>query len=288
MSENKEAATLSPEEQRLRGVAEAPKPEVMPEEPVLDAPKVEAEPENETETPSETGGEAEGQPDDKPKPNSLKYWKQRAREEKRAREAAEREVLLAQLRSEPKAAEPQVTEAPKGKPKLDDFASFDEYQEALTEWKVDQRLAARQKEQTEAQQKTAQQRYEAELQQRFRDSADEAREKYDDFDEVVGNPSLKVTKAVAHLVGETDNPGEVSYFLAKNPGEVKRLNGLSPAKAAVELGKLEARLASKSAVTKAPPPPAKAGGKSSVPKPNNAYSGDEWYAKRMAEIRRKA
>jgi hypothetical protein len=276
MSQENEAATLSPEEQRLRGVAEAPKPEVIPEPQTAEAPKAEPA-ETDTETPSESGGEADGQPDRKTKPNSLKYWKQRARE------AEEREARLAQYKEPPKAAEPPA--APQGKPKLDDFPSYDDYQEALTEWKVDQRLQAKQDEARKHQQTTAQHRYQQDLRAKFMESSDKARERYDDFDDVVGSPSLRVTEQVAMLVGETDDPGEVSYFLAKNPDEVKRLNGLSPARVAIELGRIETRISTKPVnVTKAPPPPAKATGKGAASKPNNAYTPAEWMAKRAAEF----
>jgi hypothetical protein len=279
MSNENQAATLSPEEQRLRG-AEA-KPEVIPEEPVLDAPKAEVKADDKE---ADSAPEGETSDDDaprKPRRNDLKYWKQRARE------AEEREAsLVRQTREEPKAT--VKTEAPQGKPKLEDFASFDDFQEALIDYKADQKWEAKQREAVEKQTKTVQQRYEAELRSKFLESADKARDKYDDFDEVISSPTLKVTQQVAMLVGETDDPGEVSYYLARNPDEAKRLNSLPPARAAVELGKIEAKIASKPvSVTKAPPPPSTARGKSGVSKPNNAYTADEWYAKRMAEFKRK-
>jgi hypothetical protein len=71
----------------------------------------------------------------------------------------------------------------------------------------------------------------------------------------------------------------VTYFLAKNLKEARRISILSPRKRAVELGKIEAKLNTKPVkpISKAPPPINPVDGKaapSGVPDP--AKNPEEW------------
>ena len=147
-----------------------------------------------------------------------------------------RELALREKKAEQPKAEPaaQSTE----KPKLDDFASYEEYTEALTDWKVEQKLSSRseaeKKAQAEAERQTAMQ-YHGTREAAFRES-------HPDYDQVAGNPRLPITEAMAEAAFTSEKGPELLYHLGKNPQEAARIAALSPYQAAMEL-RLEARLA---------------------------------------------
>lgn len=75
-----------------------------------------------------------------------------------------------------------------------------------------------------------------------------------DFAKVVGESQLDVTN-IREAIMESARGPELAYHLATNPDLAKRLNEMSPLKAALELGKLETQLtAPVKAASKAPPP----------------------------------
>lgn len=144
------------------------------------------------------------------------------------------------------------------RPKQTDFATHDEYIEALVDWKSDQKLqAARQKDRDEAVKtefKTKITTHEARVQS-FRDA-------HDDFDEALTNVAgIHITMAVQDSIIESDVGPQMMYALANDPKEFKRICSLPPLAAAREMGKLEAKFSkpvSKSSnetkTTKAPKP----------------------------------
>lgn len=203
--------------------------------------------------------------------------RQRGRAE-RERDQALQELERARAQSQAKES-PSPTDA---KPQLSDYGSYDDYQEKLTEWKVDQRLKARETEVKQSQQQQRVQTLQAERKEHFQASCEEAREKYDDFDDVVFSDENRMPNWVGGLIADTDNPGEVAYHLAQNPKEAKRIFSLRPEKAALELGRLEVKLnAPKPKLTSSAPPPAStpAGGGRAVQKPAAKMTPDELYAK---------
>jgi hypothetical protein len=76
------------------------------------------------------------------------------------------------------------------------------------------------------------------IEEKFEDS----RELHDDFDEKVTNPSLAFTNDLLKMINESDEAGEVAYYLANNPKETKRIAQLSQGKMAIEIGKIELKL----------------------------------------------
>ena len=98
---------------------------------------------------------------------------------------------------------------------------------------------------------------------------DKAREKYPDFDDLVIKSDTPFTETIIMALGETENPGEVAYQLAKNPMEVYKLARLSPAKQFVAIGKLDAKVSSGTTETKQPKPKS-----SKAPKPINTVGGN--------------
>lgn len=147
------------------------------------------------------------------------------------------------------ATPPEPTRA---KPVEDDFPTFTEYMEALTDWKLEQttvQTEARVMKRLEAEREAAaRQQWEA---QRARDlSAAEAayheriakaKEQYADYNDVLETAkSLPVTPEIQLVIQNSPVGVDLGYHLMKNPGELDRINRLPPAAQFIELGKLEA------------------------------------------------
>ena len=112
------------------------------------------------------------------------------------------------------------------------------------------------------------------INEKFEDS----REKYSDFDEKVTNPSLPLTNDLLKAINESDEAGEVAYYLASNPAEAKRLSQLSLGKMAIEVGKIELKLSQ-------PEPQAKPIAKKTTvtPEPINPVGGANGLPRSIAE-----
>ena len=131
-------------------------------------------------------------------------------------------------------AEQQAKQQPVAPPPApDDFENAQAYAEALAEQKAQELLARREA----AKQQAA-------LLDSYKDREEEARERYDDFEQVAYNPNLPVTDYMAQAIQASDIGPEVIYHLGSNPKEAQRIANLPPILQAKEIGKLEAKLAS--------------------------------------------
>ena len=120
---------------------------------------------------------------------------------------------------------------PKDIPPADSFESPEAYAEALAAKKAEELLAQRET-----------QRRQAEVLEAYQDREEQAREKYDDFEQVAYNPSLRITNVMAETIQASDVGPDVAYYLGSNPKEADRISRLSPFLQAKEIGKIEARL----------------------------------------------
>ena len=131
-------------------------------------------------------------------------------------------------------------------PPIENFESPDAYAEALAVRKAEEMIAQRefQKQQTA-------------VNEAYHDREEEARAKYDDFEQVAYNPQLRVTDAMAETIKASDMGPDLAYWLGSNPKEADRISRLSPLLQAREIGKIEAKLGSSPLVkptTSAPAP----------------------------------
>lgn len=111
-----------------------------------------------------------------------------------------------------------------------------------------------------------------------------------DFAQVTSaNADVEVAPHVAASIMQgVDNPAVVLYHLAKNPGEVAKLNQMPPAKVAARLGAIEANASRPPAISNAPKPGVPVAAKGNVPAElHDDMSMDEFMAKRNAQ-RKKA
>lgn len=132
-----------------------------------------------------------------------------------------------------KQAEVQARQSvPKEVPSADQFESFEAYAEALAVKKAEELLAQREF-----------QKQQAAIEDAYADREEEARNKYDDFEQVAYNPKLRVTDVMAETIKASDIGPDLAYWLGSNPKESERISHLSPLLQAREIGKIEATLA---------------------------------------------
>lgn len=127
----------------------------------------------------------------------------------------------------------------------EDFASSDDYAEALAERKAEELLARREAA-----------RQQAELLEAYHEREEAARDKYDDFEQVAYNQSLPVTEVMAQSIQASDIGPDVLYHLGSNPKEAARIAKLPAILQAKEIGKIEASLSSNPPVRKTSTAPA--------------------------------
>lgn len=178
-------------------------------------------------------------------------------------------------------ATPAVPPVPREVPPADQFESVEAYAQALAE-----KRAAELVQQREVQQQQAQ------VLESHRDREEAAREKYDDYEDVVYNPKLPITPIMAQTIQASDMGPDVAYYLGTNPKEAERIARMPAIAQAKEIGKLEAKIASGPPVkktTSAPSPisPVSARSASSTldttdPRAAKQMSASEWIAAERA------
>jgi len=168
-------------------------------------------------------------------------------------------------------------------PPVDQFDSVDAYAEAKAIKLIEQREIQKQQ---------------AEILEKYHDREEEARSKYDDFEQVAYNPTLKITTVMAQAVQASDVGPDVAYYLGSNPKEADRISRLSPILQAKEIGRIEAKIATDVPVkrtTSAPAPispvTARTSGNPSYdttdPRSTKTMSTSEWIeAERQRQIKK--
>ena len=180
--------------------------------------------------------------------------RERAKTERRAErigyERAMREAAERQLRelTAPKDAPRQPAE---GKPTPEQFKTYDEFTEALADWKVEQRFRERGKQQEQEQQQRV---AESERIEAVKSLAP-ALERYPDFEEVALGDHVTVTPMMGRKILKMGAEGhDVLYYLGQNPRESERIARLDVLDQVEELSKLAAKLKPQPKATTAPPP----------------------------------
>ena len=128
---------------------------------------------------------------------------------------------------------------------VDQFESPEAYAEALAYQKAEELIAKREA----AKQQSA-------VLESYHDLEEEARSKYDDFEQVAYNPKLPVTNVMAETIQSSEIGPELAYYLGSNPKEAERISRMSPLSQAKEIGKIEAKLVSAPPVKKTTSAPA--------------------------------
>ena len=139
-----------------------------------------------------------------------------------------------------------VPAAPVAPPEADQFDSVEAYADALALQKAEELVRQR----DVKQQQTV-------LVEAYHDREEEARGRYNDFEQVAYNPNLPITAAMAETIQSSEVGPDIAYYLGINPKEADRISKLAPFVQAKELGRLEAKLLSEPSakrVSSAPDP----------------------------------
>ena len=186
--------------------------------------------------------------------------RQEAQREREAREALEAKVRELEAKSNP------VKETPKQEeePKPEQFSDMYEYQQALVDYRVDQRL-------NEEKRKTEQAKVEAQRQQvinTWANRVEAAKSEIPDFEAMVGSSDIAVSNEVRDAIFESEVGPKILYHLAENPEIAEKLQGMTLTRALATIGKLEAQFEKK-------PEPQKntVTAKSKAPAPINPIKG---------------
>ena len=243
------------------------------------------------------GDEGEGEEEDeapKPKKGKNGFTKRIAKLNARAERLEAENAELKRLAGVKPAAAAEETPAlpvdSNGKPvrpKLSDYPTYEAhedalavYEEALADWTFEDRT----KRQTAQAKQT-------EAAKAWEDRTEKIRVKHPDYNEKINAlqiPNTPAVPVVRDAIAESEVGPEILYHLAQHPDEAKRILTLSPVRAVVELGKLEAKLTppaaapkQKTKVTSAPDPVTPVGGKGTAsPKPLHEVDDFSEYEKR--------
>ena len=203
----------------------------------------------------------------------------------RARREAEREAAYWRSR-----ATPEKAPEPAAKPDVKNFEDYNEYVEALADWKADQKVSEALKARDTQTAKTAEERALEARERTFAERVTHAKSQIADFDQVVGAADVNVAQHVTDAILDSEKGAEMLYHLAKNPQEAERLSRMSVREADREIGRIEASLGKPAApVTKpasnapAPMRPASRGGSTVATTDPNKMSHEEYRAWRSSQ-----
>lgn len=203
-----------------------------------------------TDTESDAASEKATEPD-KPSPEQRKIARLAHKERENRREIAR---LTRALDDRPA----PVTDQPK-EPKIDDYDTIDEYVDA----KIKFHTAKPEPTEVKGEDTPRADQY---VQDSMNELFDTGADKYEDFEELVRSPDLKMTTIMADALFELDSEvqADIAYHLAKNPKEAARISRLSPMRQVGEIAKLEDKDFSTATPTKRP---------SDAPKPIKPVGG---------------
>jgi hypothetical protein len=224
---------------------------------IVDAGTVTA-PESTTETPAEETPQPVKAPSEEPQEEAAKE----PEEEEQPKEPAHKkggfqrkierlertneykDQLIEEMRSQLAGRKPAGETKPSERPRAEQFTDYDEYQEKLVDWKLEQRLAEREARERQAAEEWQRQEQSRKLNESWQERLEQTRETVADYDEVLANvENFKLPRYFQDAIMGSEIGPTLAYELAKQPKELQRILRLDPVSAVRELGKLEARYA---------------------------------------------
>lgn len=196
---------------------------------------------------------------DKPQPTRDRRAEKRIASLTRKNDEAQREIGYWRGIAEAK-SQGQTTQAPEpnAKPQQSQFKSYDEYAEALIDWKTEEKLKARE---AEREQQTRYQTAASKAHEEASRVADRlakegaAIEGFDDVMETITAQNFPISATMRDYLGECEQPAHMAQWLADNQAEAARIYGLNSAAAVRALDKVAATLAKPPAKTSSAPAP---------------------------------
>ena len=244
---------------------------------VIETPEESEQAEKEAEP--EKTEESEAQDDEHSLPNGVKK-----RIDKITRQKYEAVAEANRLKAELEQMRAQL--APKQKePDISDFDTFDDYTEALAEYKFNQKAQAQQ-------QQASQQQQAQKVAQDWQSKVEKVRAVAPDFDEAFANVAeITFAQSTLDAVAGHEKGAEIAYLLGKNVGEAYRIAALPPYQQLMAIGELAARtnVPKPKTVSTAPAPVKPVGSSSGGKKSVNEMSDkefNEWRANQIKQRRR--
>ena len=200
-------------------------------------------------------------------------------DEKRKRELVEQK--LEELQKQ--VAEQKPADA---KPKLDDYDTIEEFNEALFDWKIQEReesLGKNSEMKSKAEQSAE---HQATVEASVAYLLEAGATKYDDFQKVAGSvPPAIMGDDMLLALAEIESGADVAYYLGKNPAEAVKLSNLSPVQLGRAIANIEANLSTPiKTPTKLDEPIKPSGNRATVAKDPTKMSDKEFAAWRRKQI----
>jgi hypothetical protein len=164
-------------------------------------------------------------------------------EQQKAADAAAAKPKEEPVREEAAPEQKASEEKDSGKPIQENFETYDEFQEALVDWKVDSRLQAHDAKVRDDRQREQETRRAEEVVAAQQARIDKFRIGHKDFDAVIAEAdgNLPLSAPMRDVFRSSEHGPELMYHLCKNPDECDRIAYLHPLEAIKEMGKIEAR-----------------------------------------------
>jgi hypothetical protein len=215
------------------------------------------------------------------------YWKQEALKNAKAQPGEQ----IQSAKETPKAADTSK------KPDSKDFETHDEYNEALTDWKVDQRLAREKASQRELELKGERDK----VLKTHLDRVSEFKKSTPEFEDAMEDiRDMPISNLVQSAIVDSEFGPQIMLEFAKNPEELLRLNAMTEGSVGKAIGRMEARFEKSSEGSKAETPAETSAAKvTKAPKPISPLNSkavhtksirdelpyDEWVKVRRAELK---
>ena len=128
------------------------------------------------------------------------------------------------------------------KPKVEDFETEADFYEALTDWKIEQKLNIdKEKTGRESEEKKEKDKFAANL-DAMEGKIEKGNEKYEDFSEIVLDENLKITEQMIEVVNSSEIAEDILYYLGKNPDISADIAKMNPVLATREILRIEAKI----------------------------------------------
>ena len=206
--------------------------EVTPEAPPEETPPVEPSDAGEIESTEaeEPGEETPAEKvDAEPEPDSEILKKM---------EKMEKRIGFLQRKLDKKARTPAPEAEDLTAPKAEDFDTYNEYQDALVDFKVQKGIQ-------DYEARTAHQGGDEDLQDFIDDMLENGRKRFNDFRDVAEPTTVPITKPMLQIMrdAEFEFPEGVAYYLGRNIKEAQAISRMSPTQATRALTQIEAKVA---------------------------------------------
>lgn len=128
------------------------------------------------------------------------------------------------------------------KPRLENFATEEEYHEALTDWKLDAFKKELVLERQAFHQATVQETEARTVAQQYVERSEAVRQEFPDFDEVIAASPAEISQEMQDAILRSERGPALAYHLGKHPDVAAHIRTLTVGQMLMEMGRLEERL----------------------------------------------